>query len=270
MNGLDRINLQEIAGIRPIIEDVDSLHIFLGFENVRVITPKVEVKLRSGSWGQIPLQIECKLRKTEHRINISFLEGYPDICPEIFVLDKHHMSPLYNSTTFRFDSIIDYNESFTDELRLRSREQIGKRQLVLELIKIAENLVPCENAEELGNVELLMPDFNSQGDGMEGVGDRVDFKCRMCREVLFSSGAVWKHEQMHQGAVCQNLFLADAPPWLSLENEGKILCKNDLCRSKIGSWSWSGFLCSCGRWIAPSFQFSKGKIDPCPLIDLQR
>nr|XP_009916175.1 PREDICTED: dual specificity protein phosphatase 12 [Haliaeetus albicilla] len=41
--------------------------------------------------------------------------------------------------------------------------------------------------------------------------------------------------------------------------EGQLLCPK--CTSKLGSFSWQGEQCSCGRWVTPAFQIHKSRVD---------
>ena len=56
MDGVSIAKMQEAMGVREIVEDVDLLRMMLGFDNVVVLTPKVEVRLRSAEKAQIPLK----------------------------------------------------------------------------------------------------------------------------------------------------------------------------------------------------------------------
>eukprot|EP01089_Gocevia_fonbrunei_P020701 TRINITY_DN7777_c0_g1_i1.p1 TRINITY_DN7777_c0_g1~~TRINITY_DN7777_c0_g1_i1.p1 ORF type:complete len:133 (-),score=25.07 TRINITY_DN7777_c0_g1_i1:175-537(-) len=60
---------------------------------------------------------------------------------------------------------------------------------------------------------------------------------------------------------CTSFFLFEKPEWMGeLEgDEGKIECHH--CKSKIGSWKWSGLPCSCGFWAVPAIQITKSRID---------
>ena len=276
MNGVERLALQREAGTRPIIEDIDALLMHLGMENVTVMTPKVEVKLRSGEWGQIPLQIECSMIPSQYRINITFIEGYPKTCPLFFVLSEAHASPAYNSSMREFSPCEQYAESLTTQLRELSSELIGQQHLALHIIKRAKILIFCGESELLSS--SIHPDEAAASDFVDGDVDSreelepelIVYKCRYCRTELFTSEMTAVHERLNSLQPCQNVFLSESPSWLSLESEGKILCLNEKCRAKLGSWSWSGFSCSCGAWVAPSFQFSRGKVDPSPTINMQR
>nr|XP_014433977.1 dual specificity protein phosphatase 12 isoform X2 [Pelodiscus sinensis] len=39
----------------------------------------------------------------------------------------------------------------------------------------------------------------------------------------------------------------------------QLLCPK--CTSKLGSFSWRGEQCSCGRWVTPAFQIHKSRVD---------
>ncbi|NWX21952.1 DUS12 phosphatase, partial [Aegotheles bennettii] len=41
--------------------------------------------------------------------------------------------------------------------------------------------------------------------------------------------------------------------------EGQLLCPK--CTWKLGSFSWRGEQCSCGRWVTPAFQIHKSRVD---------
>lgn len=55
--------------------------------------------------------------------------------------------------------------------------------------------------------------------------------------------------------------IADNIPLEIQENpiDGKLHCPK--CKSKLGSYSWYGMPCTCGKWICPSFSIQKSKAD---------
>lgn len=127
------------------------------------------------------------------------------------------------------------------------------------------------------------------------------FSCRRCRQHLFDEGAVshgatsrspselsdalptlssdvprpaqlavdakkWRREKWVAasavaGTGCTSVFLERAPTWAPCSdgNEGKLCCSK--CKSKVGTYVWSGASCSCGEWITPSFQFQLARVD---------
>lgn len=60
---------------------------------------------------------------------------------------------------------------------------------------------------------------------------------------------------------CSSVFLSEAPSWVDKlsDHDGRITCPK--CRSRVGSFSWSGATCSCGRWVTPAFQFQLSRVD---------
>ena len=61
---------------------------------------------------------------------------------------------------------------------------------------------------------------------------------------------------------CSSVFIASTPDWMAEAegNSGKIVCPK--CKSRVGSYKWSGATCSCGKWITPAFQFQLSRVDP--------
>ncbi|KZW02037.1 dual specificity protein phosphatase 12 [Exidia glandulosa HHB12029] len=43
--------------------------------------------------------------------------------------------------------------------------------------------------------------------------------------------------------------------------EGKIICPNPKCSSKLGSYAWAGVKCACGEWVTPGFCIHRSKVD---------
>ena len=43
--------------------------------------------------------------------------------------------------------------------------------------------------------------------------------------------------------------------------EGKLICPNPKCKSRLGSFNWSGSQCSCGSWVVPAVQIVASKVD---------
>ncbi|KAF2069722.1 hypothetical protein CYY_008963 [Polysphondylium violaceum] len=104
--------------------------------------------------------------------------------------------------------------------------------------------------------------------------------CRGCSKELFLDYDILDHEQgsgqtafkwnkrdhhdqnKKDDIICTSFFLGEINFVLEQTYsgmDGKLNCDN--CKEKLGSWSWSGEQCSCGAWIAPSFQIPKTRID---------
>ncbi|XP_053916971.1 dual specificity protein phosphatase 12 isoform X1 [Cuculus canorus] len=109
----------------------------------------------------------------------------------------------------------------------------------------------------------------------------VLYRCRKCRRALFRSSSILSHmegsgpaafahkritgsAQLRGGGreMCTSYFTEPVQwmePALLGVLEGQLLCPK--CTSKLGSFSWRGEQCSCGRWVTPAFQIHKSRVD---------
>ena len=102
-------------------------------------------------------------------------------------------------------------------------------------------------------------------------------RCRKCRAVLVDDpeDQILFHDPLESGKIphfssttpripsttCTSFFIK-RPNWLDLQYGQRELTLNcPRCESKVGTWSWRGFPCSCGSWIVPGFSLTKSKID---------
>ena len=77
-NGIRKAELQQAYGTRPIVEEIDSLRICLGNDNVIVQTPKVEINLRSAKIPPKEMKLTCLLHKlSDIKIDFSYPIGFP-------------------------------------------------------------------------------------------------------------------------------------------------------------------------------------------------
>ncbi|WFD35184.1 hypothetical protein MCUN1_002034 [Malassezia cuniculi] len=42
---------------------------------------------------------------------------------------------------------------------------------------------------------------------------------------------------------------------------GRLICPNQRCSAKLGSWTWAGTQCGCGAWVTPAFALQRAKVD---------
>jgi hypothetical protein len=112
----------------------------------------------------------------------------------------------------------------------------------------------------------------------------VYFACGKCGERLFDRADVshevgrtddgaadsvsgvkakWGNAAKAAGVGCTSVFLTEPPVFAAFNqaNEGRVNCPNDKCAARVGSYSWSGAPCSCGKWVTPSFQFQRARVD---------
>ncbi|XP_077472095.1 dual specificity protein phosphatase 12 [Stigmatopora argus] len=111
------------------------------------------------------------------------------------------------------------------------------------------------------------------------------YRCRKCRRSLFRSSSLLSHPvgegasafghrksaNLTEAVQCTSYFI-EPVQWMEQAllgvMDGQLLCPK--CRSKLGSFSWCGDQCSCGRWIMPSFQLHRNRVDEIRLINIQR
>ncbi|KFV46231.1 Dual specificity protein phosphatase 12, partial [Gavia stellata] len=114
----------------------------------------------------------------------------------------------------------------------------------------------------------------------------VLYRCRKCRRALFRSSSVLSHAE-GSGATafarkritdsaqlcgdgrekCTSYFTEPVQwmePALLGVMEGQLLCPK--CKWKLGSFSWRGEQCSCGRWVTPAFQIHKSRVDEARML----
>ncbi|NXK23180.1 DUS12 phosphatase, partial [Arenaria interpres] len=109
----------------------------------------------------------------------------------------------------------------------------------------------------------------------------VLYRCRKCRRALFRGSSIlshtegsgptaFAHKRMTDTAqLCSDgrekctSYFTEPVQWMEPAllgvMEGQLLCPK--CTSKLGSFSWRGEQCSCGRWVTPAFQIHKSRVD---------
>ena len=119
--------------------------------------------------------------------------------------------------------------------------------------------------------------------GMEGASSGpVFYTCRRCRTQLCSSLDMKHHDPSPESAgkkefkkkngldrisfqECGSIFVEEGKvPWLDVqlnELKGTVMCPNQKCKAKIGTYNWTGQQCSCGHWVCPALQLQQAKMD---------
>ena len=288
MDGISKAKLQESIGVREIVEDIDALRLLLGFDNVIVLTPKVEVRLRSGSLAQIPLKVICHIGNYYH-LEFSFPTGYPMMPLACSISLKSSDSNDSNIDAMLTCTIDDYcrtkvqidglelNYPRADNVVIHTRSVIEKS-----LVSITSGIEINADSNEVMNMENVnVNDIISATKSDERFDDATDssyFTCKKCGTFLFHNTDIEIHtpplndSNRSQGNsnICSSIFLSSSPSFIdqvnlsqqdsySIPGGNKILCPK--CNSKLGQWSWSGNQCSCGTWVVPSFQFTASKLD---------
>ncbi|KAM4623555.1 dual specificity protein phosphatase 12 [Polymixia lowei] len=104
----------------------------------------------------------------------------------------------------------------------------------------------------------------------------ASYRCRKCRRTLFRSSSVLSHplgggasafshkktSNLTGDVQCTSYFI-EPVQWMEQAllgvMDGQLLCPK--CSSKLGSFSWCGDQCSCGRWVTPAFQLHRNRVD---------
>eukprot|EP01134_Creolimax_fragrantissima_P006698 CFRG6698T1 len=142
-------------------------------------------------------------------------------------------------------------------------------------------LVQLMAARKLEGYSVTEDDFSAT-DTAKVAGD-MGYRCRKCRNMLFSEKQVlphetgngqeafkWRKRNEHYDHnapptdMCGSYFLVPIK-WMAKaivgegSYDGKLCCEK--CDAKIGSFNWSGSQCSCGAWVGPAFQVNKKMVD---------
>lgn len=111
----------------------------------------------------------------------------------------------------------------------------------------------------------------------------VSYRCRKCRRTLFRHSSILMHsvgdgafehkKSSNLSAVvqCTSYFIEPVQwmePALLGVMDGQLSCPK--CNSKLGSFSWCGDQCSCGRWVTPAFQLHRNRVDEIRHLNLQK
>ena len=171
------------------------------------------------------------------------------------------------------------NLGFVEQLRLYH----AKNYTVHSKVSV-DKLEPTEApAADNGDFQDVLPTNAS-------VTPFVEYKCKLCRQILFTDtdlvshivgqgrfdyharGNAYKAKQNAESAdkaFCQQELFTVQPDWFpdvseKDTNDGEIECPNSKCRGKIGRYSTVGEKCTCAKWVTPAFHFHRSKVDECP------
>ncbi|KAH7625819.1 protein-tyrosine phosphatase-like protein [Sordaria sp. MPI-SDFR-AT-0083] len=107
-----------------------------------------------------------------------------------------------------------------------------------------------------------------QVDGAGAAASSLSLRCKKCRRTLATKPFIVSHQgtgEKEERKDCGHYFV-EALSWMrpTLEQgelEGRLTCPNQKCLASVGRYTWQGFRCSCGDWIAPAFSLQKSKVD---------
>lgn len=288
MDGSTLALLQETVGVRKIVEDIDALRMMLGFDNVVVLTPKVEIRLRSAEKPAIPMKVSCNIcvKDLSSRLLLTFPEGYPNDSLVTEVMRSDGAISELMAEKLQEYCLLPCSESVTSvtfERYRRAPTVVGYLRQLLEDEHIHSSPIDLTNTEVY--IDDITPDlaateaavcFSSENvdyHNEEAVLEQDDkfYSCMVCGSFLFTDSEVEKHTPTQKdfdrrgGQIlqCSSVFISSLPKFMDdskvTENTVKIACPK--CGGKLGLISWTGSQCSCGAWITPAIQFINSKID---------
>jgi dual specificity phosphatase 12 len=253
MDGLSKAQLQVSRGTRPLVELLNELRIYFGYEKILVKTPIVESRLRSGLVPVKPLVIAFS--HSVISLQMTIYHGYPDHAIEIQIaqsLEQQMSSKALNELETKCNMI-------THDKQTSAKHMMNA---ILATIDCSIGLDERSTVEDLTTViKTEQPDIDDLS------GDIPAFyHCRKCRYLLFDSLSFHEHsiskEEVEDSVEgCTSYFLEEAPGFVATDglDASKINCPK--CTARVGAWSWIGTTCSCNVWIAPAFQIAKSKVD---------
>ncbi|KAK1833989.1 tyrosine-protein phosphatase [Podospora conica] len=94
-----------------------------------------------------------------------------------------------------------------------------------------------------------------------------ELRCKKCRRVLVTQPFMVPHQGRGNPELkdCPHVFI-EALSWMrptleAGELEGRLVCPNGKCGASVGRYSWQGFKCTCGDWVAPAFSLHRSRVD---------
>ncbi|XP_031696741.1 dual specificity protein phosphatase 12 [Anarrhichthys ocellatus] len=113
----------------------------------------------------------------------------------------------------------------------------------------------------------------------------ASYRCRKCRRALFRGSSILSHpvgegapafghrkSSDRTGEVQCTSYFIEPVQWMEQVllrvMDGQLLCPK--CSSKLGSFSWCGDQCSCGRWVTPAFQLHRNRVDEIRQLNVQK
>lgn len=271
---------QKKIGIRPIVEAIDEMRMYLGNDNVTVLTPRAEERIRKGIKAQINMKVRLFFEFESEAIftclDINFPWGFPEL-PWILELPENiDKSSHYNTSGELFQLSTENIKNMENYLSENSSGNISGLSNVMTAIKQIQTFISlsftqkdilCKNNDVNQLSETLEEECEKSESFMEECEKNSFATCKMCRNELFCvdeltshSHTVFNSERLYNSK-CTSIFLSEPPSWLVIgeETQGKLYCHS--CDFRVGQWSWVGSKCSCGVWESPAFQFTVSKID---------
>ncbi|KAJ2331929.1 tyrosine protein phosphatase yvh1 [Coemansia sp. RSA 2681] len=172
------------------------------------------------------------------------------------------------------------NSGFLDQLQLfyDLNYDVSTDKALYRRFLISHNV---EHFKEYGNVGSVVAGLDPS---KQILSPQRLIRCKKCRRPLVTGANVIDHQAgagqlafsynkrntngvdtphaFPQNRACSSLFV-EPMEWMDGIRDGlvenKVNCPK--CDAKLGSYNWSGAQCSCGKWITPSFQIHRNRVD---------
>ncbi|XP_004079200.1 dual specificity protein phosphatase 12 [Oryzias latipes] len=189
-----------------------------------------------------------------------------------YLMKKHHLA--FPEAYQRLKSVkqdVQVNRGFEEQLQLYESMlcQVDTSSALYKqyrLNKIAERYPELQQ----------VPRDIFANDPAHSSSSEVSYRCRKCRRTLFRGSSILSHpvgdgasafshkktSNLSGEVQCTSYFI-EPVQWMEQAllgvMNGQLLCPK--CSSKLGSFSWCGDQCSCGRWVTPAFQLHRNRVD---------
>ncbi|KAI9295683.1 dual specificity protein phosphatase 12 [Neoconidiobolus thromboides FSU 785] len=200
-----------------------------------------------------------------------------------YLMKKHNWSveEALNQVT-KARSIIDPNPGFREQLQLYYeinyevdiKNELYRRFLIT---KMSSDFISQGFSKDM----ILGIDPEQIMNGTMFPGNTIQkIRCKRCRRALINPENIIPHEvgsgqtdfnyrkrdpmfSNHKKEESCSSYFIEPMDWIEGIKEGhidgKIECPK--CHTKLGTYSWRGSQCSCGKWITPAFMIHRSRVD---------
>ncbi|XP_041847304.1 dual specificity protein phosphatase 12 [Melanotaenia boesemani] len=198
-----------------------------------------------------------------------------------YLMKKYRLS--FNEAYHRLKSVkqdVQVNSGFEEQLSLYEAMQwevdtSSPLYKQYRLVKIAEKYPELHQVPR--EIFAIDPAHSSCSE--------ASYRCRKCRRTLFRGSSILAHpvgdgasafghkksSNLTGDVQCTSYFV-EPVQWMEQAllgvMNGQLLCPK--CSCKLGSFSWCGDQCSCGRWVTPAFQLHRNRVDEIRQISVQK
>ncbi|KAI8322268.1 dual specificity protein phosphatase 12 [Martensiomyces pterosporus] len=179
-------------------------------------------------------------------------------------------------------SQIHPNQGFVEQLQLYYdiRYEVSPTNVLYRRFLVSHS---AEHFKEYGHVEHIVAGMDPTSQKQMLPSERL-VRCKKCRRALVTEANILDHQAgagqlafsykkrnaggmdtphaFPQNRACSSLFV-EPMEWMDGVSDGlvenKIVCPK--CQAKLGAYNWAGAQCSCGKWITPSFQIHRNRVD---------